>query len=296
MIMSTDPLLMATKTKTGFLLIRDSFTLLAAHKRLFLFPVLGYLCKYTLYLWIITPFIKNKELIFATQAKLSPIYFLFIVVSFMLFLFVINLILFFFNSAIVENLLHFIKYKKEARIVFGFKQAVKNYWRVYLWALYAGTFGICVNLIPRNSDAFKKTRAFLHHNHWSIAGLFALIQVIDKKYGPITTLKKSSQLVHDTWGQQLRPTFTVNGLFMLLRSAAFIPVGITFVIDNHQRSLWIAGGVTLSLLLLISTFYQMLNTTIRVVCYCYASEGIVAKPFTKELLAGLYKPMGKHTR
>ena len=295
MITITGRFHMSNKTKKGFLLIHNACSLLQAHKRLFLFPVLGYLCKYTLFLWIITPFIKNKELLIATQAKLSPLSFLFIIVSFMLILYVINLLLFFFNSAIIENLLHFIKYKKEASIAFGFRQAIKNYWRVYLWASYAGTFGACVNLIPRKSDAFKRTRAFLHHNHWSIAGMFALIQVIDKKYGPITTLKKSSQLVHDTWGQQLRPTFTMLGLFMLLRSAAFIPVGITFLIDNHQKPLFIAGGVTLSLLLLISTFYQMLNTTIRVVCYCYASEGIVTKPFTKELLAGLYRSTGKPT-
>lgn len=279
---------MQGKSKKGFLLIRDSFKLLRAHKRLFLFPILGYICKYALYMGIITPFIKHKEAIVAAQNTLSPLYFLFIVTSFMLFLFSINLILFFFNSSVIENLLHVIKFKKETSITFGFKQAIKNYWRVYLWALYAGTVGICVNLIPKKSNAFTKIRQFLHYNHWSIAGLFALIQVIDKKYGPITTLQKSSQLVHDTWGEQLRPTFSVTGLFVFLRSIAFLPLGIAAWLDNTHTTLIIGGGITLSLLLLTSTFYQMLNTTIRVVCYCYASEGIVTKPFTKELLAHLF--------
>lgn len=285
---------MQGKTKRGFLLIRYSFTLLRTHKRLFFFPVLGYLCKYALFIGVITPFIKNKEAIVAAQNKLSPLYFLFIIVSFMLFLFIINLILFFFNSSVIENLLHFIKFKKEASLTFGFKQAIKNYWRVYLWAMYAGTFGVCVNLIPSKSEYFKKTRRFLHYNHWSIASLFALIQVIDKKYGPIATLKKSSQLVNDTWGQKLRPAFSVLGLFMLLRTVAFLPVGCFIVFTHNQHTaLIIGGGITLSLLLLTSTFYQMLNTTVRVVCYCYASEGVIAKPFTKELIDNLYRSTKK---
>lgn len=287
---------MQGKSKKGFLLISNSFKLLQEHKRLFLFPTLGYICKYALFIGVITPFIKHREAIVATQNTLSPLYFLFIVTSFMLFLFLINLVLFFFNSSVIENLLHVIKFKKEASITFGLKQAIKNYWRVYLWALYAGTFGICVNLIPKKSDSFAKTRRFLHYNHWSIAGLFALIQVIDKKYGPITTLKKSSQLVHDTWGEQLRPTFSISGLFIFLRSIAFLPVGIAALINNTHTTLLIWGGITLSLLLLTSTLYQMLNTTIRVVCYCYASEGIVAKPFNKELLYHLFSPRSPTSR
>ncbi|PHQ80148.1 MAG: hypothetical protein COB66_05385 [Coxiella sp. (in: Bacteria)] len=278
---------MPTKTENGTRLIRQSLTLLKQHKRLFVFPVLGYICKYIIFVLIAIPFLHKKELAIV-QHHLPPQYILLIIVGFMVLLFVINLILFFFNSAIIENLLQFIKTGKEANVAYGFKCALKSYGRVYLWALYAATYGVIVNLIPRSSKSFTRVQAKLHNNHWTIASLFSLTQVIDKKYGPIKSLDVSSQLVHQSWGERLQPRFSFALYIFLLRTAAFIPLLIGAINGTHLVLL-ITGCVTVFFLLLISTFYQIINTTWRVVTYCYASEGIVAAPFEKEHLDKLFR-------
>jgi hypothetical protein len=276
-----------TRAQRGRILIARSLRLLKNHKRLFVFPVLGYLCKLIIYVALITPFLHSREQIMQVN-NLPASQVVLVIVVFMLLLFVVNLVLFFFNTAIIANLLYFLKDNKEASIKFGFKEALKNYGRVFLWALYAGTAGIVFNLLPRNSQYKLKLEKLLRKNHWHIASFLSLSLIIDKKLNPLAALRESSQLTDKVWGSNLRPNYSLVGLLFWLR----VPILLIFIFSamyaTSHLTILTVGIIAGFLILLSSSFYQMINTCLRVVCYCYAKHNIAVEPFSANMIERLF--------
>lgn len=276
-----------TRKERGKALFKSCKAILQQHKSLLVFPAVGYLCKYAIFAAIITPFIKRKELHLLHQ-KIPIHTTVTLIISFALLLFVVNAILFFFNAAIIENLLCYFKKQQPPSISFGFIRAFKSYTRVFGWALFTGIYGIMANLLPKNGEYFQRTRQWLHHNHWQIASQFGLIHIIDQKILPILAFQKSSTLVAKLWGSHLRQNYALSGKFILWRLAAFIPLIIGSIIGSHT-ALISGSAVTIALMLIVSTVSQLTYTTIRVATYCFAKHQIELELFPKEIINSLYK-------
>lgn len=275
-----------SKTGKAILLAKHSLKVLENHKCIFVFPFLGYLCKLAIFVSLITPFIHHQEYHLITQ-QLPFKDTVLLVLIFMLLLFAVNLVLFFFNTGILVNLLYVIRHKKEASISYGFKQAFKQYGRVFLWAHYAGIIGVILNLQSRKTEETSKIKQMLNHNHWSIASNFALTLMIDQKMGPHKALKTSAQLMHDHWGEYLRPSFSFSFLLLISKILACVPL-LVGVIHRTHTSLITTTIITLLLLLCISTIQQMIRSVIRTAMYCYATDQITPQPFTKDILSCLF--------
>lgn len=283
---------MATQSRSqkGRILIGKSLQLLQHHKRLFLFPVLGYICRFAIFAVIITPYIHSYQTL-ETMNNLPLSQAILIIVVFMLLLFVVNLISFFFNTAIIANLLHSLRYHREASISFGFIKAFEYYGAVFLWAIYAGTAGIVFNLFPRGKSKQKwLSPSILCGNHWHIASMMALSYIMDHKVAPFTAMQQSAELVKSLWGNNLRPNYSFFGLLFMLRVPVLLIFVFTALFAQSHVTIIIVGLVAALLILFASTFYQMINTTLRVVSYCYAQHHVLETPFTEELISRLYVP------
>lgn len=276
-----------TRAQRGRILIANALQLLKNHKRLFLFPVLGYVCKLIIYAALITPFLHSREQLMQAH-NLPAEQIVLLIVVFMLLLFVINLVLFFFNTAIIANLIYFLKDHKEASIQFGLKHAFKNYGRVFMWALYAGTAGLIFNLLPRNSQYKLKLEKTLRKNHWHVASFMSLSLVIDKKLNPFAAMSHSSILVEKTWGNNLKPNYSFAGLLFWLRVPILLAFVFSAVFATSHTTIITIGIIAGFLLLLSASFYQMINTCLRVVCYCYTEYGIAIAPFTRQIIERLF--------
>jgi hypothetical protein len=272
----------STRGKKGRKLVRKSLRLLENHKRLFIFPILGYLCKFLIYVAVVTPFIHSREQLEAVN-RLPGSQVVLLIVVFMLMLFVINVLLFFFNTAIIANLIHFIRFKREASIRFGFQQAFGNFFRVYMWAWYSGTVGMIFNLLPRNSQYKLKLQKLLRKNHWKLASYFSLALVMDQKVGPHAALKRSGELMNELWGENLRPNFNYLGLFACLELPCFIGFILACIYGGHATIIGV--GITAGFFILLSSsFYQMISTTLRTVSYCYAQYKVTPDIFDAEII------------
>lgn len=263
--------------------------LLKLHKRLFLFPVLANICKYILLICVIWPLVYNAEKL-SMLHKLGTSHMMIILVAFLLLLFALHLILYFFDTAIAANILYYCHNRRDSSIRYGLKQAICNYPRILAWAVYVGTFGLVINLIPRlnNSPFLKKVRDLLQNNHWSIATYFALTAIIDQKLWPFQALKVSATLIHNNWGERLRPTFSFAGKFVLARLIGLIPVIVGAIYGDHTV-LIITGAITIVIWSLISTIMHMINNCIRIIGYVYAQYGTATPPFEQKNIANFYK-------
>lgn len=264
---------------------------LQAHKRLFLFPLIGSVCKFILFICVIWPFVFHREYILHTHGS-SFAGIASLVLIFMLLLFMIHLLLYFFNAAVSVNLLYFVHHKQESSIRFGIVEALVRYPRIFLWVSYAGTIGLCLNMISSKNQSkwLKNIRSLLQHNQWRIATYLSLITVIDKEANPHNALKQSAELMHTTWGENLRPTFSFSAKFLLARVLGLIPLilGIIYAGSDH-RIIMITGGISVLIWILISSLSQMLNSCLQVAMYAYAQQKIITPPFTQELLAHIFK-------
>ncbi len=282
---------MSLRGKKGTQIARLCLQQLRQHKRLFLFPFIGSICKFTLFISVVWPFVYHREYILHTHgSSFGGIASL--VLIFMLLLFMIHLLLYFFNAAVSVNLLYFVHHKQESSIRFGIVEALARYPRIFLWVSYVGTLGLCLNMIPskNQSNWLKKIRILLQHNQWRIATYLSLLLVIDKETNPHFALKKSAELMHDTWGENLRPTFSFSAKFLFARIFGLLPLilGIIYAGGDHTI-IMITGSITVLIWILISSLFQMLNSCLQVTMYTYAQQKMITPPFTQKLLAHIFK-------
>lgn len=278
---------MRPQRQLGLTLLRASNKILCKHPSLLLFPALGYLAKYAIFAAVITPFIKHQESTFLHKA-IAPQTIIMILIIFSLLLFVVNNVLYFFNSAIIETLLQYFKHERRPSVWLGFKRAILSYPRVFGWALLTGTLGISINLLPRNGEYFQRARAWLHHNPWQTASQFGLIRLIDQKAWPIRAFRDSATLVFNTWGAPIRQHYALSWLFILCRIAALIPLIVGSLIGGHVVIIS-SVAVTIALMLSVSTFSQLTYTIIRVTSYCKIHDGFTPPPFSSEQIQSLYQ-------
>ncbi len=278
-----------SRGKRGRILIFKSLRLLENHKRLFIFPIAGYICKFIIYALLITPFIHSRESLMRVNT-LSSAQIVLVIVIFMLLLFVINLILFFYNTAIIANILYFLKDKQEASIKFGLSQAVKNYVRVFMWALYAGTVGVAFNVLPKGSQYRLKWQKLLHKNHWHIASFFSLSLVMEEKLTPFAAMRESAALTVTLWGSNLKANYSFSGLLFWLRTPFLGAFIYSVIFARTHTTIMIVGLIAGLAILLTSSFYQMISTCLRVVCYCYVKHGVIVEPFTQDVIERLFVP------
>ncbi len=275
---------MESKSALGRIVLKNSLILLKKHKRLFVFALSGYFLKFIIYGSILVPLVfhhssqwfGNSSLIKTIPPKDTFL----IILTFMLLLFLLNLILFFFHTAIVANLLYAIKHNKEPSLLFGFKTALKNYFRVFLWASYVGTVGLVLNLM--------KSKKLLHGNYWRIATSLAIPTLLDQKTWPHSTLKISSTLIQTTWGTGVSTRYSFISLIVYTRLIAISPLFIVGLFFPTHLNLLIAGLISACMLLCIFSFFHMIQAVIRTVLYCFAQDHIVSPPFEKDLLIRLF--------
>lgn len=275
-----------SRGQKGRQVLKRCLQLLKHHKRLFVFPLLGHLCKFLIYIAIITPFIHSYEQQ-PTATSLSASQSVLIFAVFLLMLFFVNLVLFFFNTALISNLIHFLRFGREASLRLGFYEACRNYPRIFAWALYTCTIGIVVNFLPRNSQYKLRLENLLRKNHWNTASYFCVPLVMDQRLWPHSALKRSSDMVGTLWGENLRRNYNMGTTLLLYE----IPVVIGFIFaciyGTHMTIL--AVGIAAGFILLLSTsFFQMINATLRSVCYCFGAYQIIADGFSDTLIQRLF--------
>ena len=178
--------------------------------------------------------------------------------------------------------------QSEPSLLYGVKQACKRFFKIYMWASYRAMYGIWIGLLPRNKKPSERLQKTLKLNHWRIAANLALPVIMAQNTGPFKTIKESSRLMYETWGENLRRHYSFGAIFVLVELICFIPIIACSL--HGGRDVIITGAIlTIAPLLLVSTFMHMITTTWRVAVYCYADKKRVVAPFTEEIMADLFR-------
>lgn len=191
----------------GWDLFGWSFSVIRQHKQLLWFPIFsGAAGLAAMLLWFI---IQPQSLLW-----LLPAYF------------VVSFAIVFFNCALACCAQAFLA-GQEARITYGLRQAATHLGAIAGWSLLSTTVGLVLRSIEGRASWAVKVARFVFGVAWGMATYLVVPVLIAENRGPIASLRRSAQLVRDTWSDQIvaEIRFGWRGLIVFLPCVVFGAIG-----------------------------------------------------------------------
>lgn len=257
-------------------LLKQSFTIMLQHKRLFVLPLCNTIACLTLLSLALIPLHHFKELHQPiTHMEMMHIIWLYVLV--LLVLFFAHQIIFFFNATLIDNLNHRF-HNASTSLSKSLGVAILRFWKLYLWNLFGATAGIALMLFHAQFRKSKAVTKLLSNQHWLIASYFAVPIIVTENLSPIQALRKSGQLISDNWGAVIKPAFSYAMLVLSARLIAFIPLIIALIIGG-KTNIFIGSFMTVFLMMLISMTNTSTRSILSLVLYLFAQEKMIAPGF-----------------
>jgi hypothetical protein len=205
-------------------LMKSSFAVLQAEKKLLIFPVISSLVTLFILASFIFPilvldkgWIEDGIISESTQwyhyLQLFGIYY------------ICYFIMLFFNSATVASAIYVMRGGKPSiggavNVVFSRIGALAA------WALIAASIGLILNIIENQSDKIGKIISGLLGMSWTLVSFMVLPILIIENRGPVESLKASISMLRSTWGEQILGHFSFGLIYFIM----ILPMFVVFLL------------------------------------------------------------------
>jgi hypothetical protein len=163
----------------------------------------------------------------------------------------------------------------------GMSQASAKLLDIMLWALVASTVGLIIRIIEDRSESVGKIFSSLVGAAWAIVTYLMVPVIVFEQENVFGAIKRSSQLLRKTWGEQLSGNIGFGLPFLALS----IP-GILLVFAARTQPLLL--GVALLYFLMLGAFMSAVKGIFAVALYRYATQGEAPAGFSKVNLNGAF--------
>ena len=293
------------KTKTGWLLFKQSLRILRINKSLIRYPLVSGLINLVLLIIFGVIFYLERHTVFIQtsindpnkQAGLSHLGYLVAFVYYILAYFVSNL----YGAGLAGNLLDIFQ-GKNLQYKTYMKKARSRAGTIFVFSLIAATVGIILQYVIERSRLVGRVVARLIGAVWSIATLFVDPIIISSDDSAVKSIKQSVRLLKSTWGENIVGRVSL-GVVMLLAYFALIPVFVVIIVLASLMGSSIGGQLTGVLIglavcliillgfgLVVATATNVLNTAL----FYYATNKQVPAAFDADLLNSALIPRKKH--
>jgi hypothetical protein len=274
-------------------IFRSSWNVLWKDKELLLFPIISAIGTIAIFLASIALF--HAEWMYPDGVKvlkgsafhygLTP-YIHWFITMFALH-FVINVI----NAAIVASTMRRLSGENPTMIT-DFKDVLGHWKQITGWAFLVAVFYFLMGLFKRKGWLGRIIGNTVEMAA-SLAFYFVVPIIMIENQGPYSAVKRSVELLCQTWGRQIVARTGLYLVITLLQVPAIILLVFAFDLTdpNHLR---IANVFPLSLagvyIAVLMAVYNALNEIVRTVLFIYARDGKVPEGFSKESLQLAFKP------
>lgn len=254
-------------------LTKQSFGVLAADKRMLLFPVLSAIAVVVVSLSFLVPVIAAGMFNHRGEPLTNGEY----GIAF-LFYFANYFVIVFFNSALVYSASICLS-GGHATVRDGLSGAWARIGQIFAWAAVAATVGMILRILEDRLGKFARIVTWLLGTAWTLMTYFIVPVLVFEDMGIVDSIKRSASVLKQTWGEEIVGGFS----FGLIWLAAIVPgLLLSFAAMLVHPLLGIALGVLYFLLL--SVIAAAVKTIFTVALYRYASQGTVPAGFTPELV------------
>jgi hypothetical protein len=195
----------------------------------------------------------------------------------------------YFNSALVAAAYAHLR-GEDVTVGTALTKANEHLPSIFGWACFATTVGLILSLIRSNNGIVGRIVAAVLGGVWAYMTFFVVPVLVVEGLTPIGAVKRSSALLHQTWGRQLVSNFgfgiahaVVFGVAALIAFAIYViglPIEATIALIVAIAGPVLLGGVV-ALMAAQGIFTSAL--------YAYATTGTAPGAFNEELLSRAYR-------
>ena len=256
-------------------LTKQSFAVIAADKRLLIFPVLSGIAVLIVSASFAIPVFLSGAL--AREQRTPADY-----VVLFLFYFANYFVVLFFNCALVACA-NVCLSGGHATVKDGLSAAWSRLPRIFMWAVVAATVGFCIRLIEERVEKLGKIIAWLLGTAWTLMTYFIVPVLMFENEGVLDSVKRSTSVLKKTWGEEIISGFSF-GLIWLI---AMLP-GLALVVVCWMVHPLLALAVGVCYMLMLAVISAAVKSIFTVALYRYASQGQVSEGFTADELKGAF--------
>jgi hypothetical protein len=175
----------------------------------------------------------------------------------------------------------------------GFRIAMKHIGSILGYALISATVGMILRLISEKLDFVGEVISSIFGLAWSLASYLVVPVLVLEDVGPIEAVKRSTNLLKKTWGEQIVGNFGMGVIFTLLALMVFLAsVPVMIVAISIESVMLIIATVAFFVLTLV--FLGLINSTLKGIyvaaVYRYAAEGEASGFFSEEMVREAFRP------
>lgn len=271
----------------SIVLIKGSFNILREDKKLIVIPILSFLASLIILGSYLIAGFSFYLYGYLEHVQLSPLAQK-IIGGLMTFVFYLmaNLIIVFFNAALVIAVYHRIN-DQACSLSTAFRLAFAKFSLIFKWAMLLATIGVIIRQIEERVGLIGRYIIGLLGLAWTVVSFFVVpIMVLEGK-GPIDALKESGQLLRKTFGETLLGFTGIGIMFVFIYIIIGIVIGFSTPYFTHPELGLIAKVIATfcAILFFLSfTIQSTLTTIFRVAIYEYAKSGKTIGTFTPDLI------------
>ena len=173
----------------------------------------------------------------------------------------------------------------------GFRIASERFGAIVGYALISATVGVILRSIAHRGFIGRIIASVLGFG-WNLATFLAVPVLVVEGIGPVEAVKRSTQLLKKTWGEQIVGNIGIGfafGVISFFTMAAFVGVLIV-AINTHLTALIVAAVVLgVASLLVLGLVGSTLSAIYTAAVYRYAVKGDSGAAFPPALVSGAFR-------
>ena len=174
----------------------------------------------------------------------------------------------------------------------GFQIAMRRAGPILGYALISATVGMLLRAIAERAGFIGRIVISLIGFAWNVATYLVVPVLAVEDVGPVEAIKRSTQLLKRTWGEQLVGNAGMGAVFGLL-TLAVILVGVPLIVLAAMAQSLIAIGLAVLVLVLALLALGVISSTLSGIysaaVYRYAAEGEIGGAFSPEMIQSAFR-------
>jgi len=268
-------------------LVKASCTVLAANKRLMVFPLLSGLCTLIVTASFLWPAAASGMLAHFDRGHMNP------ATAMLLFAFYLvqYFVIIFFNTALIGAVMVHLR-GGNATLGDGLRVATSKLPTILGYAVITATVGMVLRAIEGRVGFLGSLIVSLIGSAWSLATFLVVPVLVNQDIGPFDAVKHSATLLKRTWGENLVGNAGIGIVFgLLMMLTILLSVVLIAAAGSTHSSALVVTVICLAVLavLLLVVAQSALHGIYSAAVYRYAEEGEAGIGFDKALIADAFR-------
>ena len=268
-------------------LVKASWAVLRSDKELLVFPAVSFVLTIIVSISFLVPLYATGALEHLSNRQVDPVA---PVLAFLYYLVTYTVIIFS-NTALVGAAMIRLD-GGDPTLRDGFRIAWSRLPTIIGYALISATVGMVLRAISERGGIVGVIVASIIGIAWSLATFLVIPVLVVEKMGPIASIKRSSGLLRQTWGEQLIGGGGIGLVFGLIALGAIVLVGLLVVGLAAVSPVLAVAGIVVGVLViaLIALIGAALSGIFQASLYRFATKGDGGPMFPVATLQGAFRP------